>query len=94
MSQLTKEERDLIAQMHHRGALQKDIAAALERHPTTIGRELKRNRVRGEYFPAQAHDQAQRRRRQRPLNRKLEVRFLYERRRQVFRSRGRRGVGC
>jgi IS30 family transposase len=72
MAHLTKEERDLIAQMHHRGALQKDIAAALERHPTTIGRELKRNRVRGEYFPAQAQDLAQQRRRERPLQRKLD----------------------
>lgn len=72
MAHLTKEERDLIAQMHHRGALQKDIAAALERHPTTIGRELKRNRICGEYFPAQAHDLAQQRRRERPLERKLD----------------------
>jgi IS30 family transposase len=52
--------------------LQKDIAAALSRDPGTISRELQRNRVGGEYFAAQAHDLAQQRRRERPLERKLD----------------------
>jgi IS30 family transposase len=69
---LTKEERDRIAQLHYRGALQGEIAAALGRDPGTISRELARNRVGGEYFSAQAHDLAGRRRRQRPLARKLD----------------------
>jgi IS30 family transposase len=69
---LTQEERDRIAQMHHRGFLQGEIAEALERDPGTISRELGRNRVGGEYFAAQAHDLAQHRRRQRPLARKLD----------------------
>lgn len=69
---LTKEERDRIAQMHHRGFLQNQIAAALERDPGTISRELARNRVGGEYFAAQAHERAVQRRRQRPLARKLD----------------------
>lgn len=69
---LTKEERDRIAQLHHRGFLQNQIAEALERDPGTICRELARNRVDGEYFAAQAHDLAERRRRQRPLARKLD----------------------
>ena len=72
MAHLMKEERDRIAQMHHRGMLQKDIAAALTRNPGTISRELQRNRVGGEYFAAQAHDLAQQRRRERPLQRKLD----------------------
>ena len=69
---LTKEERDRIAQLHHRGMLQSQIAEALRRDPATISRELERNRVGGEYFAAQAHDLAERRRRERPLDRKLD----------------------
>jgi transposase, IS30 family len=69
---LTKEERDRIAQLHHRGFLQNQIAEALGRNPGTISRELNRNRVGGEYFAAQAHDLAQQRRRERPLARKLD----------------------
>jgi IS30 family transposase len=69
---LAKEERDRIAQMHHRGYLQNQIAEALGRDEGTISRELGRNRVGDEYFAAQAHDTAQRRRRERPLNRKLD----------------------
>jgi len=70
--QLTMEERDRIAQLHYRGFLQNQIAEALERDPGTISRELARNRVGGEYFAAQAHNLAQQRRRERPLNRKLD----------------------
>lgn len=70
--QLTMEERDRIAQLHHRGFLQKQIAEALGRDRSTISRELARNRVRGEYFAAQAQERAQRRRRERPLIRKLD----------------------
>jgi transposase, IS30 family len=70
--QLTMEERDRIAQLHHRGFLQSQIAEALGRDPGTISRELRRNHVRGEYFAAQAHALAQQRRRQRPLARKLD----------------------
>ena len=54
--QLTKEERDRIAQLHHRGMLQSQIAEAVGRDPGTISRELGRNRVGGEYFAAQAQD--------------------------------------
>lgn len=69
---LTKEERDQIAQMHHRQFSQEQIAAALGRNPGTISRELARNRVGGEYFAAQAQELAERRRRERPLKRKLD----------------------
>jgi len=68
---LTKEERDRIAQLHHQGTQQEDIAAALGRDPSTIGRELRRNSTTHGYFAAQAHDLAQQRRR-RPRQRKLD----------------------
>jgi len=69
---LTKAERDRIAQLRHQGFLQSEIAAALQRDPGTISRELRRNRVGVHYFAAQAHDLAQRRRRERPVARKLD----------------------
>jgi transposase, IS30 family len=71
-SHLTKEERDLLAQLLHRGFSQEQIAEALGRNPGTISRELARNRVRGEYFAAQAQELAERRRRERPRQRKLD----------------------
>ena len=69
---LTMEDRDRIAQLHQRGVFQDEIAKALGRDPSTISRELSRNRVGEEYFAAQAHERAQERRRQRPLARKLD----------------------
>src|SRR5947207_3928080 len=73
---LMKEERDRIAQLHHRGFLQNQIAEAVGRDPGTISRELARNRVGGEYFAAQAQELAERRRRERPRQRKLDDREL------------------
>ena len=69
---LTKEERDLLAQLLHRRFSQEQIAEALGRNPGTISRELARNRVGGEYFAAQAQELAERRRRERPRQRKLD----------------------
>lgn len=69
---LTKEDRDRLAQLHQQGDFQNEIAEALGRDPSTISRELARNRVGNEYFAAQAEDLAQQRRRQRPLTRKLD----------------------
>lgn len=76
--QLTMEERDRIAQLHQRGVLQNQIAETLGRDPGTISRELARNRSGDEYFAAQAHERAQRRRRERPLARKLDDPQLQE----------------
>ncbi|MBM4089992.1 MAG: IS30 family transposase [Planctomycetes bacterium] len=70
---LTMEERDRIAQLRHQGADQREIARALDRSAATISRELRRNRSGDVYFAAQAHVQSQRRRRQRPLVRKIEA---------------------
>jgi IS30 family transposase len=69
---LTLEERDRIAQLRHRGADQKEIAGAVGRSPATISRELRRNQMDSGYFAGQAQQEAQRRRRERPLERKME----------------------
>lgn len=71
-SHLTLEERDRIAQLRCRGASQKEIACALQRCRSTISRELHRNRTDGEYHAAQAQRASERRRRERPLVRKME----------------------
>jgi IS30 family transposase len=69
---LTLEERDRIAQLRQRGAAQKEIAEAVGRCPSTISRELRRNRTGDEYSAAQAQREAQRRRQERPLLRKMD----------------------
>ncbi len=69
---LTMEERDLLAQRRHQGASQQAIAQALGRSRSTISRELKRNRTDGAYLAAQAQRQSEQRRRDRPLERKLD----------------------
>jgi IS30 family transposase len=69
---LTLEERDRIAQLRHQEADQQEIAQAVGRSPATISRELRRNGTNGEYHAAQAQRQAERRRRERPLTRKME----------------------
>lgn len=69
---LTMEERDQIAQLKHQGANQQEIARALQRSPSTISRELRRNGSGNEYFAAQAQHRASSRRRERPLVRKMD----------------------
>ena len=71
-SHLTLEERDRIAQLWHQGADQKQIAEAIGRSPATIIRELRRNGSGQEYYAGQAQQEAGRRRRERPLVRKLD----------------------
>ena len=68
---LTAVERDSIAHLRHEGANQQEIARAIGRSPSTISRELRRNRTGGEYYAAQAQRQSERRRRERPLVRKM-----------------------
>jgi IS30 family transposase len=64
--QLTLEERCAIAELHRAGRSIRQIAAALDRPPSTISRELKRNSSSGPragpYRPAYAQDQAAARR--------------------------------
>lgn len=69
---LTLEERDRIAQLWHRGADQQQIAKAIGRSPSTISRELRRNGSGREYYAGRAQQQAERRRRERPLVRKMD----------------------
>lgn len=72
-SHLTMEERDRIAQLRYEGADQREIARAMQRDPSTICRELRRNRTGDEYFAGQAQRQSEQRRRQRPLSRKMDT---------------------
>jgi transposase, IS30 family len=69
---LTFAERDRIAQLWRRGFDQKQIAEDLGRSPATISRELRRNRNGDEYCAGCAQQQAKRRRRERPLVRKMD----------------------
>lgn len=69
---LTIEERDRIGQLVHLGAEQAEIAKALKRSPATISRELARNCTAGDYLSAQAQCHAERRRRERPLQTRMD----------------------
>ena len=69
---LTLEDRDRIAQFTHQGLQQKEIAEVLGRAPSTISRELERNSTGDEYFAGQAQQQAERRRRERPIARRMD----------------------
>jgi IS30 family transposase len=70
-SHLTLQERERIAPLWHQGANRKEIAQAVGRCRSTISRELWRNRRGDEYDAAQAQQEAERRRRERPLVRKM-----------------------
>lgn len=62
-SHLTLEERCTIAQLHQAGQSVRQIAAALDRPPSCVSRELKRNSgVQVGYKPSYAHEQAAARR--------------------------------
>lgn len=58
---LTEDERYHIDEMRRQGYLQKDIAANLGRSPSTLSRELKRNKGKRGWRPRQAHDLATKR---------------------------------
>ncbi len=62
-TQLGIEERCELARLHAQGASLRQIAATLDRAPSTIARELKRNASRQQgYRPTYAHEQARARR--------------------------------
>ena len=60
--QLTMDDRCQLYEMLHQGATPKAMAAALGVHPSTISRELSRNRSQRGYRPHQAQEKAQERR--------------------------------
>jgi IS30 family transposase len=73
MAQLSMREREIVSQLWASGHSRKAIAERLGRSRSTLSRELKRNGARdGSYSAVTAQEQAARRRRQRPLVRKLE----------------------
>jgi IS30 family transposase len=61
-SQLSREERSIIASMYDHGSLASHIAEELGRSPSTITRELKRNQVAGVYVSRKADVKAYQRR--------------------------------
>jgi IS30 family transposase len=69
---LTIVERDRLAQLRTEGYTQKDIAEQLNRSPSTISRELRRNCTGEKYYAGQAQQCAQQRRCERPLQAKLD----------------------
>jgi IS30 family transposase len=69
---LTESEREELARLRSCEFTADEIARRMGRHRSTIYRELKRNSTGGRYSPCQAHRQAERRRRERPLVRKAE----------------------
>jgi transposase, IS30 family len=70
--QLTLEERERISQMRYARFTNAEIAEELGRHRATIGRELARNSVAGEYRAVAAHEQSRQRRHRRRLVRKMD----------------------
>ena len=70
--QLTLAERERISQMQFVQVHPTEIAKALGRSRSTISRELRRNSLNDSYSAIQAQEQAARRRRERPLERKME----------------------
>lgn len=69
---LTLEERERLAQLKATGKTQAEIARQLQRHPSTISRELGRNGKGKEYWPGSANLKAQERRRNRSYPRKID----------------------
>lgn len=63
-TQLTQEERYQIYALMKAGHSKTEIAKVLERDKSTIGRELMRNRGQRGYRPKQAHEMAERRRKE------------------------------
>jgi IS30 family transposase len=68
MKHLTLEQRYEISAMYKNGALQKDIAKALQKDKSTISRELKRNRDgrNGQYRASLAQTKCERRHKEKP----------------------------
>ena len=68
-TQLTRDERYQIYALRKAGHSQKEIAEVLRRNPSTISRELRRNKGLKGYRPEQAHRLAQNRKKERDRTR-------------------------
>ena len=68
-TQLTRDERYRIYALRKAGHSQKEIAEVLRRNPSTISRELGRNKGLKGYRPEQAHRLAQNRKKERDRTR-------------------------
>ncbi len=75
---LTIEDREILDRMHYAGHNQTEIARELGRSPGTICRELQRNRRRSGYSARWAQQQSEQRRRDRPIEKKLDHPVLNE----------------
>lgn len=88
VSHLTLQEREIVAQMRHDHRKQREIAERLKRDPSTISRELRRNRGRNGYWASSAQATADARRSHRPWTCKMEwsevARYVRERLRQYW----------
>lgn len=76
--QLTAEEREVVAQMWAANHTRKQIAKTLNRHRSTIGRELKRNGDGEEYSGVRAQRKAEQRRVERPRVTKMQIPEIHE----------------
>ena len=81
---LRAEEREVISQMYAAGASTETIGAKLNRDPSTISRELRRNGIGDFYFAVDAQKLAERRRcearaKSRKLNRPENLAYVQER---------------
>ena len=80
-TQLTEIQRYQISALRKEGLSQKMIAKNISVHPSTISRELKRNRGLRGYRPKQAHDKASERHVSKPKAIRLgikEIEYIYE----------------
>lgn len=70
---LTSEQRYAIFACMQKGMAKKDIASMIVVHPSTVGREIKRNQTKnGKYVFNKAHEMSERRKRRCPGNRRTD----------------------
>ncbi len=71
-SQLTLDEREVVSPLIYAGESNLEIAEATRRHRTTVWRERQRNSDGDEYHAVSAQARTDQRRRERPLERKMD----------------------
>lgn len=71
--QLSKYERDKLSVLRSKGLKLREIAFKLNRSPSALSRELKRNNSRVGYFPHKAHEKAEKRLRESHRKKRLKT---------------------